>query len=108
VTLSFSKATGFSIPLPFLKNKKLKNEMQMNLTVSKTSDVAFARRPGSGSNEFIEQSKNSSFKFKPSVTYRFSQKVNGSTFFEYSSSTNKRTGKYSYFEFGINVNIAIR
>jgi len=108
VTFSFSKSTGFSLPLPFLKNKKLKNEMQLNLTISKVNDVSFARRAGFGSNEFIEQDKNSSFKFKPSTTYRFSQKVNGSMFFEYSSSQTKRTGKYSYFEFGINVNIAIR
>jgi cell surface protein SprA len=108
VTFSFSKSTGFTLPLPFLKNKKLKNEMQLNLTISRTNDVSYARRAGFGSNEFIEQDKNSSFKFKPSATYRFSQKVNGSAFFEYSSSRTKRTGKYSYFEFGFNVNIAIR
>ncbi len=108
VTLSFSKTTGFSIPLPFLSKRKLKNEMQLNLSVSKSDDVSFARRPGSVSNEFVEQNKNSSFKFKPSATYRFSQKVNGSTFFEYSTNQNKKTGKFTYFEFGVNVNISIR
>ena len=108
LTLSFSKTTGFSIPLPFLSKKKLKNEMQLNLSVSKSDDVSFAKRPGSVSNEFIEQNKNSSFKFKPSATYRFSQKVNGSMFFEYSANQNKKTGKFTYFEFGVNVNISIR
>jgi hypothetical protein len=108
VTFSFSKSTGFRIPLPFLNKKKLKNEMQLNLTVSKSNDVSFARRPGLGSDEFVEQDKNDSFKLKPSVTYRFSQKVNGSMFFEYSSNRTKRTGKFSFFEFGVNVNIAIR
>ncbi|MCK4892541.1 MAG: hypothetical protein KAT07_01175, partial [Calditrichia bacterium] len=100
VTFSFSKSTGFRIPLPFLNKKKLKNEMQLNLTVSRSNDVSFARRPGIGSDEFVEQNKNESFKLKPSVTYRFSQKVNGSMFFEYSSNNTKRTGKFSYFEFG--------
>jgi cell surface protein SprA len=108
VTFSFSKSTGFRIPLPFLNKKKLKNEMQLNLTVSKSNDVSFARRPGLGSDEFVEQDKNDSFKLKPSVTYLFSQKVNGSMFFEYSSNRTKRTGKFSFFEFGVNVNIAIR
>jgi hypothetical protein len=108
VTLSFSKSAGFRLPLPFLKNKTLKNEMQFSLSVGSNNDVSYARRQGFEGNKFIEQEKNSSLKFRPSVTYRFSQKVNGSMFFEYSSNQNKRTGKYSYFEFGVNVNIAIR
>jgi hypothetical protein len=108
VTLSYSKSTGFRIPLPFLNKKKLKNEMQFSLAVSRNNDVSYARRTGTGSDEFIEQNKNKSLKFKPSMTYRFSQKVNGSMFFEYSTSETKRTGKFSYFEFGVNVNIAIR
>ena len=106
VTMTYSKSTGFRIPLPFLRKKKLKNEMQFSLNFSRSNDVSNAKRPGS--DEFEEQSKNSSTKIKPSVNYKFSQKVNGSMFFEYSASENKRTGKYSYFEFGINVNIAIR
>ncbi|MEJ2635512.1 MAG: cell surface protein SprA [Calditrichia bacterium] len=108
MTVSFSKTGGFRIPLPFLKNKKLKNEMQFNLNVNSSQNVSFAKRPSSGSSKFIELDNSTSLKFKPSVTYRFSQKVNGSMFFEYSSSKNKKTGKYSYFEFGVNVNIAIR
>jgi hypothetical protein len=108
VTMSFSKSTGFRIPLPFLKNKRLKNEMQFSLSVGTNNDVSFSKRQGFEQEGFVEQEKNSSLKFRPSVTYKFSQKVNGSMFFEYSSSENKRTGKYSYFEFGVNVNIAIR
>lgn len=107
-TFSYSKSTGFRLPLPFLKNKKLKNEMQFNLSFNSTSDITFAKRPSTGSAKFEEQTRNKSWKIKPSVTYRFSQKVNGSMFMERSVSQNKRTGKYSYFEFGVNVNIAIR
>lgn len=80
--------------------------MQFNLTFNTSNDESFSQRPGT--DKFEEQTKNSSWKIKPSVTYRFSQKVNGSMFFEKSVSENKRTGKYSYMEFGINVNIAIR
>ncbi len=108
ITLSYSKSTGFRIPLPFLKKRRLKNEMQFNLTFNSTSDITWARRPSIGQTEFEEQARNKSLKIKPSVTYRFSQKVNGSMFFERSVTENKRTGKYSYSEFGINVNIAIR
>ncbi len=108
ITLSYSRSTGFRIPLPFLRKKRLKNEMQFSLTFNSTSDINWARRPSIGQFDYEEQARNKSLKIKPSVTYRFSQKVNGSMFFERSVTENKRTGKYSYSEFGINVNIAIR
>jgi len=106
ITVSYSKRGGIKLPLPFLKKNQLRNEIQFNLSINAMSDVSFSKRPGS--DKFEEITKNKSFKFKPSVTYRFSQKVNGSMFFERSISENKRTGKYGYTEFGINVNIAIR
>jgi hypothetical protein len=106
ITASYSITKGFRIPLPFIKMKSLKNEIQFSLAFDKSSNQSFSR--SAGEDEFIERDVNKSWKLRPSATYRFSQKVNGTAFFEKGQTENKRTGIYSYFEFGINVNISIR
>ncbi|RMG65772.1 MAG: hypothetical protein D6715_07985, partial [Calditrichaeota bacterium] len=95
---------GFKIP--FLKNKRLRNEVQLTLAFDKNSNLTFTRTPGA--EKFEELDRQKSWKFRPSATYRFSERVNGSAFVEVGQSENKITGTFSWFEFGINVNIAIR
>lgn len=106
VTASYSITKGFRIPLPFIKMKSLKNEIQFSLAFDKSGSQTFAK--SANDNEFVERDVNKNWKIRPSATYRFSQKVNGTAFFEKGQSENKRTGVYSYFEFGVNVNISIR
>jgi len=103
---TYSVRKGFRLPLPFLSKKRLKNEVQFTLTFTNNSSRTLTKRPGS--DKFLELSVNKNWKIRPSASYRFSAKVNGSAFFEKGVAYNKRTGKYSYLEFGINVNIAIR
>ncbi len=105
-TANYSMRKGFRLPIPFLKKRRLKNEVQFTLTFTNTSSRTLTKRPGSS--KFLELSVNKTWKVRPSASYRFSAKVNGSAFFEKGVTFNKRTGKYSYLEFGINVNIAIR
>lgn len=106
ITASYSITKGFRIPLPFIKMKSLKNEIQFSLAFDKSGNQSFSK--SAGDDEFIEREVNKSWKLRPSATYRFSQKVNGTAFFEKGQTENKRTGTYSYFEFGVNVNISIR
>jgi cell surface protein SprA len=103
---SYSVTKGFRIPLPFLKKKELKNEIQFSLAFDKTSNKNFSK--SITDTEFQELDVSDTWKLRPSITYRFSQKVNGTAFYEQSKSSNKRTGTTTYKEFGINVNIAIR
>jgi hypothetical protein len=103
---SYSVSQGFRLPLPFLSKKKLKNEIQFSLAFDNNGSKSASK--GSGEEEFVEREVNKTRKIRPSATYRFSQKVNGTAFFETGSTETKRTGKYSYVEFGINMNIAIR
>ncbi|NIV11456.1 MAG: hypothetical protein GWN62_09290, partial [Aliifodinibius sp.] len=86
--------------------KRLNNEIQFQLAFDQTSSKNFSRNVTES--KFQELDVNESWKLRPSISYRFSQKVNGTAFFEASSSTNKRTGTTTAKEFGINVNIAIR
>ncbi|RMF59591.1 MAG: hypothetical protein D6748_06065, partial [Calditrichaeota bacterium] len=106
LSLSYSVTKGFRLPLPFLKKKRLNNEIQFSLSVDKTTSENFSRGPTDTQFEELDVTRN--WKFRPSVSYRFSQKVNGTAFYEQSSSFNKRLGTTTYKEFGINVNIAIR
>ena len=105
-SLKYSLRKGFSLPLPFLKKKRLKNEMDLTVTFNRTASLNQTKRPGETDFVVLYATKNT--KFRPQLTYRFSQRVTGSAFFERGVTDNVRTGKYSYFEFGINVNIAIR
>ncbi len=103
VNFTYSVTRGFRFP--FFK-KKLNNEVQFSLTFDQTSNNNFSKNISDA--KFQELDVSSNWKLRPSISYRFSQKVNGTAFFEQSTSQNKRTGKTSFKEFGINVNIAIR
>lgn len=106
LTASYSVTKGFRLPLPFLSGKRLNNEIQFQLAFDSNSNANFSK--DITDDQFQELDVSDSWKLRPSITYRFSQKVNGTAFYEQSSSSNKRTGTTTYKEFGINVNIAIR
>ncbi len=107
-SLSYSKTSGFKIPIPVwpFRGKTFKNEINFNLTFDASENRTFQKQFDQKS--FEERQKNSSWKLRPSATYRFSKRVQGSMFYEMGANENKISGKYSYKEFGINVNIAIR
>jgi cell surface protein SprA len=108
ISMNYSKSSGFSIPLPFwpFKGRTFKNEINFTLTYDQSKNRSFTRLKSSST--FKEQSNNTSWKLRPSATYKFNTRVQGSMFFETGATTNKITGTYSYSEFGISVNIAIR
>ncbi len=108
ISMNYSTQAGFKIPLPIwpFKGRTFKNEINFTLTFDSSENASFQRRVGN--DNFEEQQKNSSWKLRPSATYRFNSRVQGSMFFEMGATENKISGKYSYSEFGINVNIAIR
>ena len=108
ISMNYSKSSGFRIPLPFwpFKGRTFNNEINFTLTYDQSQNGSFTRQKDSPS--FKEQSNNTSWKLRPSATYKFSTRVQGSMFFETGATTNKVTGEYSYSEFGISVNIAIR
>ncbi len=106
MSFNFSKTSGFRIPIWPFKNRKFKNEINFNLTFDASTNKTFQRQ--FGQDKFEEKQNNSNWKLRPQATYRFSSRVQGSLFFETGVSKNKISGKYSYNEFGITVNIAIR
>ncbi len=109
-TISASYATkgGFKIPIPIwpFKGKSFKNEINFTLAFDKSSNKTFQKQISQ--TNFQETQNNSSWKLRPSATYRFNTRVSGSMFYETGITANKISGKYSWNEFGISVNIAIR
>jgi len=105
---SYATSAGFRIPIPIwpFKGATFKNEMNITLTYDQSTNVTYQRQQGQA--DFQENQKNSSWKLRPSATYRFNKRVSGSLFYEMGATENKISGKYSYNEFGITVNIAIR
>ncbi|MBD3225068.1 MAG: cell surface protein SprA [Caldithrix sp.] len=108
LSLSYSKTTGFKIPIPVwpFKGKTFKNEINFNMTFDASENRTFQKQYEQ--KDFEEKQKTSSWKLRPSATYRFSKRVQGSLFYEMGANENKISGKYSYHEFGVTVNIAIR
>jgi hypothetical protein len=106
VSASYSKQSGFRIPIwPFNKGE-LKNSIDFTFTFT-ASDVVTERRLGRES-KFDEQDRTQSWSFSPRLTYSFSNRVRGGAFFEVGKTDSKRTGKNSIQEFGIDINISIR
>ena len=108
MSVTYAKTSGFKIPIPVwpFKNKTFKNEINFQLSFDLSNNQTFQRQAGQKS--FVEKQRNKTWKLRPAATYRFSSRVQGSLFFETGVTDNKISGKYSYNEFGITVNIAIR
>ena len=107
ISLTYAMRGGFKVPLPFwpFKGRTIKNEINFNFTFDSSKNQTFQKQFTQKS--FQIKQDNKSWKLRPSATYRFSSRVQGSFFYETGATENKISGKYSYNEFGINVNIAI-
>ncbi len=105
VTANYSKRSDFRIPLPFLRNKRLKNNVDISLTFTSGGN---RQEDSINDKPFVVKSETSKWLLKPDINYSFSDRVRGGMFFEVGKTHNKMLGDTSYKEFGINVNIAIR
>lgn len=105
--LSYQKAGGLTIPLPFLADKRLDNNINFNLnfdyTTSRTRD-----RASQAAKKFTVRREDRSWNIEPRANYTFTKKVTGGLFFKYGESYNRQTGKRITRNYGFDVNIAIR
>lgn len=109
VTASYSKRSGFKLPIWPFNKAELKNNIDFNFSFIASSTVT-EQRIGQNAEtaKFEEQEKLSRWSFRPSMTYSFSNQVRGGAFLEVGRTNSKRTGSTSIQEFGFTVNIAIR
>ena len=104
-TTNYSKRGGFNLPLPFLKNKKLKNTVDVALTFSSTrnQNEQFTATEG-----WVPTTETSRWSFQSRVTYSFSSRVRGGASFELGKTKSTTAGETKIREFLIDVNISIR
>ena len=108
ITGSYATSGGFQIPIPIwpFKGATFKNEINFSLSFDRSVNKTFQKQLNQTS--FQENQNNTSWKLRPSATYRFNKRVSGSLYYETGVTENKISGKFSWNEFGITVNIAIR
>lgn len=107
VRANYSKRTGFRIPLPIwpFKNKEFKNNVDISVTFSSSSNLNYINRDGG---DWVKQNSTEKWEFQPSVKYSFSNRVNGGAHFTVSKNKSDSIGETSLQEFAIDVNISIR
>ncbi|NQT34530.1 cell surface protein SprA [bacterium] len=103
----YNSRKGFRIPIPVwpFKNRRFKN----NTTFSVVYNNRTSKSESSVDNsKFDLDREDSSWSFRPSIDYQFSNTVSGSFFYEYAVQRSVLTGKTFSQDFGFRVNISIR
>ena len=106
LSANYSHKGGFTIPLPFLENYKVNN--QVNFTFNFDMNKNRTLQKAQEAIKFAETTYMSSWKSGFRLTYSFSKSVSGSMVWEYRENDSKHTGKKVDRDFGFDVNLAIR
>ena len=104
ITASYSHSGGLRLPFPFMKNKELKNNIDIQVTLSWNNNVGYQKV---GDQDWTSTKETSSLNFEPTLTYSFSQNVRGGMNFKFGKNSNKVIGDTKILEFGIHVSIII-
>ena len=105
-TVSYSIRTGFRIPLFFLRTIKMQNQTTFSLTVDYGAQK---REVSEASGSFRTTEHTVSWSLSPRMRYSFSNTVTGEAYVQMQQNKDKvKDSKSRVFEFGIQVNIAIR
>jgi hypothetical protein len=106
-TVSYTVRTGFKIPFLWFSTMKLQNSTTLAMNLDYQTGKTETNREAGG--EFSTSAHTAAWSVQPRLTYSFSSTVQGQTYFQLQQNTNKITQQNSRtFEFGIQVNIAIR
>jgi hypothetical protein len=105
-TTTYSKQSGFRLPLPFLKNKELRNSVDLSITFLRNISETAQRRSGIAGE--VGGQKTTRWSFSPRMTYSFSNRVRGGANFEIGQTKSLLSGTTNIKELGIDINISIR
>jgi cell surface protein SprA len=106
-SVSYTIRTGFKLPLLFMRAVHLQNQttFSMNLDYGKQKQESTQ----GGNDVYAPRAATSSWSIQPRMTYSFSNTVQGQGYVQFQQTQNDISkSKSRVFEFGIQVNIAIR
>jgi cell surface protein SprA len=107
-TVSYSIRTGLKIPLLFMRAIRLQNQTTFSLNFDYTTSKQ-EQTDQPDSETYAVRAAQSSWSVQPRMTYSFSSAVQGEAHLKLQQTKNDVTdSKSRLFEFGIQVNIAIR
>jgi len=107
-TVGYTMRTGFRLPILWFGAMRLENSTTFSLNLDYSTNVQ-ERTQSAGANNWSTNRDEISWSVQPRVNYTFSSTVTGGAQIQYQQIKDKITDKGStLFEFGINVNIAIR
>ena len=104
-SMNFQKKGGITIPLPFLRDKRLENNITFTLAFDYSNSETKTRNADVG--KLSRTNWNKTWGIDPRISYSFTQKITGAIFYSYSESENK-TGTRITRNGGFDINIAIR
>jgi hypothetical protein len=91
VKYSFEAGKAIKLPLPFLRNKKLKGKLDTTMNVGYNTSAGKRSVPGSAFFEPLPGTN--SLRVSPRATYSFSRAMNGSLFIDYSRAFSEATNQ---------------
>jgi hypothetical protein len=103
VSGSYSKRGGIS--LPFMKNKKLDNNLDIKISFESSNSEDFSSK--TLSSKYTSTRSQKSWSLEPRVDYSFSTSVNGGCYLKLGQSKNFQLGTTKTTAFGINCVISL-
>ncbi len=102
---TFQWATGFRIPLPFLRSRRISNSVSYTMMFQSNNSETLKKTPTAEKFETFQSNKQ--WNLRQTVNYSFTQKVTGGFYFEYRKGDNIQRGGNSDMDFGLNIRIRI-
>ncbi|MBN2104390.1 cell surface protein SprA [bacterium] len=101
ISVNYKKRGG--LKLPFMKGKKLDNNIDFSMTYSSSNNSTEVRKE----EKWVETRSTSNWSLKPKMSYTFSRTVQGGLYLEFGKRTDKLTGDTSIKAFGLNTVIQL-
>ncbi len=101
---SYNHRGGFTIPLPFMEDFRIQNNMSFTLNYDSNKSETFGAKED---NKFTRLSMNTLWKVGLRIQYSFTSKVSGGVNYEYRESDSNNTGRKIDRDFGFDLNLAI-
>jgi len=101
---SYNHRGGFTIPLPFIKDFRIQNNMSFTLNYDSNKSETFGSKE---ENKFTRLTMNTMWKAGLRIQYSFTSKVSGGVTYEYRETDSNSTGRKIDRDFGFDLNLAI-
>ena len=103
---NYAHRGGFNLPLPFFRDFKFQNTINLTLTFDYSQSTTEERNDVQY--DLSVTDRRNSWKVSPRISYTFGKNVTGGIWYEYRESHSKIVGRKVDRDFGFDVNVPIR